>query len=151
MSHLSGQAGVSTLARKLNFLFVTFFISAAVVLGMVAVGGMADGQERHDSISPSRAAALTPENSGDNSSQVVTAQRSNDRELAVPPAPKKGADASLYLPNIADIVERANAAVVNIRATEIIRPGSKKRRPSTGDPFEFFFPRPDGKSPHGGM
>lgn len=151
MSQVPGQAGISTLARKTKFLFVTFFISAAMVLGMIAVGGMADGQERHDNASAARVSALAPEGSGDSGSQVVPAQRSNDRELAVPPAPKKSPDSSLYLPNIADIVERANGAVVNIRATEIIRPGSKKRRPGTGDPFEFFFPRPDGKSPNGGM
>ena len=148
------QTDASTLSKKIKFLLLTFVVSGAVIFGMVAVGGRADGQDSRTlqaTTSPSPADA-SPDRTGTPSGQkddrVVNAQRTDERELALPPG-KKGPDASLYLPNIADIAERANPAVVNIRATEIIRPGSKKRRASPHDPFEFFFPRPDGRSPHG--
>ncbi|MGH9866697.1 MAG: Do family serine endopeptidase [Candidatus Polarisedimenticolia bacterium] len=78
--------------------------------------------------------------------QVVPAQRS-ERDLSIPPAPRGTPDPALFLPNIADIAEKANAAVVNIRATEIIRSSNKgNRKRSPQDPFEFFFPRPDGRN-----
>ncbi|HEY3174543.1 MAG TPA: Do family serine endopeptidase [Candidatus Polarisedimenticolia bacterium] len=141
MSEHADRSGGPGLARKLNFLLLTFVISAVVVFAMVAAGGRADG------VSAVAAAGAEPQGG---EAKVVPAQRSDDRELVIPPAQRKGPDPSLYLPNIADIVDRANPAVVNIRATEIIRPGTRKRRPSN-DPFEFFFPRPDGRSPHGGM
>ena len=132
----------STFSRKINFLLLTFVISAAVIFGMVAAGAKAEGQgAQAATTSPSSAAP-------DAGSAVVTAQRTDDRELALPPS-KKGPDASLYLPNIADISERANPAVVNIRATEIIRPGKKRRGAGPHDPFEFFFPNPNGRSPRG--
>jgi serine protease Do len=127
-------------ARRVNFLLLTFAISAVAIFAMVAAGGRADGEST----------ATTAGAPRDTGVQIASAPpRGDDREAATPPAQRKGVDSSLYLPNIADIAERANPAVVNIRATEIIRPGSRKRRPS-GDPFEFFFPRPDGRSPHGG-
>jgi len=132
----------SSTSRKINFLLLTFVISAAVIFGMVAAGAKAEGQgAQAATTSPSSAAP-------DAGSAVVTAQRTDDRELALPPS-KKGPDASLYLPNIADISERANPAVVNIRATEIIRPGKKRRGAGPHDPFEFFFPNPNGRSPRG--
>jgi len=132
----------STFSRKINFLLLTFVISAAVIFGMVAAGARTEGQgAQAATTSPSSAAP-------DAGSAVVTAQRTEDRELALPPS-KKGPDASLYLPNIADISERANPAVVNIRATEIIRPGKKRRGAGPHDPFEFFFPNPNGRSPRG--
>jgi len=138
----------STLSRKINFLLLTFVISAAVIFGMVAAGARNDAQSPlAATFSAGTASGEQDRQPGDSkSSQVVTAQRSDERELALPPS-KKGPDPSLYLPNIADISDRANPAVVNIRATEIIRPGAKKRRIGPSDPFEFFFP--NGRSPRG--
>ncbi len=138
-------------AGKLTFLVLTFALSSAVIFGLAAasgrpaagvttagMAGAAMGQPHP--ASPSRT---------DDSGRVMNAQRGDDRDIALPPGQKKGAESSLIFPNIADIAESANAAVVNIRATEIIRPGSRRQGENPHGPFEFFFPRPDGRSPHG--
>ena len=99
-----------------------FSLSAIAVLAMVvALPG---------SPAPA-AAALSP------AQDVVPAQRTEKRDLELP---RSKTETGLYLPNIADIVEQSNSAVVNVRATEIIRRGSRRRNQG---PFEFFFPRPD--------
>ncbi len=144
-------SGTASAAGKLRFLLVTFAVTAAVVFGLVVADSFNAGPA--DRTAEARSAATTPQqpqaSGGDEAEgKVVTAQRGGDRELNIPPAPK-GPDPSLYLPNIADIAERANGAVVNIRATEIIRAGAKGRRVNPHDPFEFFFPRPDDRNPHG--
>jgi serine protease Do len=131
-----GESG--TVTRKIQFLFMTFGISSALVLGMaLSAGGSTQGPVAPASASEGEA------------SQVVPAQRS-ERDLNIPPAPKASPDPALFLPNIADIAERANAAVVNIRATEIIRSSNARNNKGrrTQDPFEFFFPRPDGRNFH---
>ncbi len=82
----------------------------------------------------------------DDTDRVMTAERSQDRDL--PLAEKEDRQPSVALPNIADIAARANHAVVNIRATEILRSSSRRGGDSQA-PFEFFFPRPDGLGPEG--
>jgi len=136
---------------KLRFLLVTFVVTAAVVFGMVAADSfVAGGGDHATTLLPAETAPRQPEPAaeGQPEGKVVTAQRVPERDLQVPPA-QKGPDPALYLPNIADIAERANGAVVNIRATEIIRAGTRERRANPHDPFEFFFPRPDDRSPRG--
>jgi serine protease Do len=119
-------------------LFLTFGISSALVFGMALSAGVPTTQ---DAVAAPASAARAGEDS------VVPAQRS-ERDLTIPPAPKAAPDPALFLPNIADIAERANAAVVNIRATEIIRNTARNNKRRTQDPFEFFFPRPDGRNFH---
>lgn len=144
------------LASKLKFLLLTFAVASFVIIGMMAVGSAASSADAPNAprgvVERGSGAGVSPDDPfappSDEQDRVVTAQRAEERELPVPPA-RKGADSSLYLPNIADIVERANPAVVNIRATEIIRAGSRRRRSVPSEPFEFFFPRPDGRTPRG--
>ena len=139
-----GEQG--SLTRKVHFLLMTFGVSSALVFSLA----LSAGQHEADRSAPSapRAAAVdtdTHDTATGDSTAVVPAQRS-ERDLTIPPAPRT-ADPALFLPNIADIAEKANAAVVNIRATEIIRStnnGNKRRNPH--DPFEFFLPRPDGRN-----
>ncbi|HET6372160.1 MAG TPA: Do family serine endopeptidase [Candidatus Polarisedimenticolia bacterium] len=148
-------------ASKIRFLLLTLGLSSGLILTMLAFrGGPAStlaGGEPAAMARQSRPAAsgeldggqTSPDSGQSARPQVVTAQRGDSREL--PLTQKKGGDAALGLPNIADIAETANPAVVNIRAVEIIRPGSQKRRSNPHDPFDFFFPRPDGRgqSPDG--
>ena len=137
-------------AGKLTFLVLTFALSSVVIFGLAAASGRtasglasagvtAIATDQSQPASPHR-----PEESG----RVMNAQRGDDRDVAFPPSQKKGAETPFGFPNIADIAEAANAAVVNIRATEIIRPGSHRQNENPHGPFEFFFPRPDGRSPH---
>src|SRR5688572_19405190 len=133
-----GESG--TVTRKVQFLVLTFGISSALVFGLALSASVPAHQEAV--AAPERAASVSED------AHVVPAQRS-ERDLSIPPAPKASPDPALFLPNIADIAERANGAVVNIRATEIIRSNVKnngKRRQQ--DPFDFFFPRPDGRNFH---
>ncbi|HKY31166.1 MAG TPA: Do family serine endopeptidase [Candidatus Polarisedimenticolia bacterium] len=135
----SGRTAI--LSRKVNFLLLTFGVSTALVFGMAL--SSREASDRGGTFE--RAAALQEAPPPVQEDRVVTAQR--ERDLAVPPAPK-GADPALFLPNIADIAERANASVVNIRATEIIRTSARDRRRSPhGTPFDFIFPRPDRPAP----
>lgn len=128
-----GDRGAVT--RKIHFVLLTFGVSSALVFGMALSAGETPEKPRKE------AAPQT-----DSSGQVVPAQRA-ERDLSIPPAPRGTPDPALFLPNIADIAEKANAAVVNIRATEIIRSNNRgTRRRSPHDPFEFFFPRPDGRN-----
>ncbi len=129
-------------ARKLEFLVLTFALSTAVVLAMLGVGVVAEDQPgpvaTRSEPASDRAGSVGPEKDGDG---VIDAAQKRDLPLEKkdPPQPQQ-----LGLPNIADIAAKANPAVVNIQATEIIRPGSRgKSNPHA--PFEFFFPRPDGE------
>jgi serine protease Do len=136
-----GESG--TVTRKVQFLVLTFGISSALVFGMALSASVPSHQG-------AVAAAETRATGVSEDAHVVPAQRS-ERDLSIPPAPKASPDPALFLPNIADIAERANAAVVNIRATEIIRSNVKGngKRGGKQDPFDFFFPRPDGRNFHG--
>ncbi|MFQ5701838.1 MAG: Do family serine endopeptidase [Acidobacteriota bacterium] len=124
----------SALGRKVQFLLLTFTVSSVAVLAMaIAGGGSPPGVSDHEARKP---VVSHPSEQR----QVVPAERKEKRDLNLP-RPSESPQTSLYLPNIADIAERANGAVVNIRATEIIH-GRRQRRAPDG-PFEFFFPRPD--------
>jgi len=129
--------------RKLQFLLLTFLVSTVAILGMSAAGGKVLPPEPAGSgARPAAASAAPPADtpSTQEKPKVTPAQRGDTREL---PVPRRDLTAP-GLMAIPDIVERANDAVVNIRATEIIRPGSRgPRRSNPQDPFEFFFPRPD--------
>ena len=121
-------------------------MAAVAVFGMALAAGVAPGRSGEDSVlaetRPQAELGPGEPSSGDPQAgdRVVTAQRGEQRDMKLQPVPQK--DSTLYLPNIADIAERANEAVVNIRAIEIIRAGSGRRR-APSDPFEFFMPRPD--------
>ena len=137
-------------SRRVQFLLLTFLVSTVAILGMAAAGGKVHTSVEPAALSVSAAAAPPaaapseqekPKSPAERST-VAPAQRTDSREL---PLPKRDITAP-GLMAIPDIVERSNDAVVNIRATEIIRPGSNNRRRSNPqDPFEFFFPRPDGR------
>jgi serine protease Do len=139
-------------SSKLHFLLLTFLVSTVAILGMAAASGKvlssAEPARPASQAAPSIAAApqaATP--SEQDKPKVAPAQRTDSRELPLPPRRDITAPGLMSIP---DIVERCNDAVVNIRATEIIRPGSNgKHRGNSQDPFEFFFPRPDGRQPHG--
>jgi len=149
--------------KKISFLILTFAISSAVIFGVVVIGGGGSGGRQRaliadQPVSGPQQQGEEPRRSGPRPLEspwltppdrpgVMTAQLAQERELELPPSAKPGPRASLYLPDIADIAEKANAAVVNIKATEIIRPGPRKRRQAHPDPFEFFFPKPDGRTP----
>jgi serine protease Do len=108
-------------ARKFNFFLMTLGVSFVVVSLMAAASG---------------AGSTTP---ASRNTPIWT-------ELA-PEAPPAGKDnvpgtrerVTVMVPSFADIAERANPAVVNITATEIIRSG---RQSDDDGRFEFFFPNP---------
>ncbi len=138
-----GEQG--SLTRKVHFLLMTFGVSSALVFSLALSAGQDEADRNHPAASRAAARDSHDTATGDTTA-VVPAQRS-ERDLTIPPAPRT-ADPALFLPNIADIAEKANAAVVNIRATEIISSSnhnSNKRR-NPHDPFEFFLPRPDGRN-----
>jgi serine protease Do len=115
-------------SRKAQFVLLTLAVSFAVVTLMVA----ASGGTREKAVAPAA---------------EITAPLWTEREPS-PPAARGGRSGAadpdeVVIPSFADIAERANAAVVNITATEIIRGGSRRRAEGRG-PFDFFFPNPHG-------
>ncbi|HXH42016.1 MAG TPA: Do family serine endopeptidase [Thermoanaerobaculia bacterium] len=58
---------------------------------------------------------------------------------------------SVTIPSFADVAARVMPAVVSITSTEVIKTSDlRNRSPFGGDPFEFFFPSPNGqRNPHG--
>ena len=58
---------------------------------------------------------------------------------------------SVTIPSFADVAARVMPAVVSITSTEVIKTSDlRNKSPFGGDPFEFFFPNPNGqRSPHG--
>jgi serine protease Do len=60
--------------------------------------------------------------------------------------------ASVTIPSFADVAARVMPAVVSITSTEVIKASDPRNRsPFGGDPFEFFFPNPNGqRNPRGG-
>lgn len=58
---------------------------------------------------------------------------------------------SVTIPSFADVAARVMPAVVSITSTEVIKTSDpRNRNPFGGDPFEFFFPNPNGqRNPHG--
>jgi len=109
-------------SRKLQFVSLTLALSFAVVTVMVAASG--SGSATRDTKSQPAAAAAS--------------------QRGAPELPQARPDAIVVVPSFADIAEKANPAVVNITATEIVR-SSDKRRYEGHAPFEFFFPNPDGR------
>ncbi|HSY49590.1 MAG TPA: Do family serine endopeptidase [Thermoanaerobaculia bacterium] len=58
--------------------------------------------------------------------------------------------ASVTIPSFADVAARVMPAVVSITSTEVIKTSDLRKNPFGGDPFEFFFPNPNGqRNPHG--
>ncbi len=120
---------------RFRFLVLTFAVTAVAIFAMALLGERPAATSATASPAPTESAPAEP-------TQVVPAQKRPERDLELP---KEDGRTSLYLPNIADIVEQRNPSVVNIRATEIIR-GNSRRRQQEG-PFEFFFPHPDRRQP----
>ena len=118
----------SSFTSKIKFLVLTFSVFAVSVFLMTLAGSGTSSVSAKDAFAP------PPKHD-----RVVPAERTAEKDLELPE--DKDPRTTLYLPNIADIAEHANRAVVNIRATEIIRADSRRRQPDS--PFEFFFPRPD--------
>ena len=60
--------------------------------------------------------------------------------------------ATVTIPSFADVAARVMPAVVSITSTEVIKASDPRNRsPFGGDPFEFFFPNPNGqRNPRGG-
>src|SRR5262245_29778826 len=108
MSHASQPV----LSSKFRFLALTFAVSSVAVLTMALIG------EGTTAVSTARPPAATEAPPPGPDAAVVPAETQraeSQRDL------KADDRTSLYLPNIADIVDKVNGAVVNIRATEIIR------------------------------
>jgi len=119
-------------SSKFRFLALTFAVSAVAVLSMAMIG------EGTNAVSSARVAdAATTAPAQPDSVVPAEAQRADTQRALKPDDPRT----SLYLPNIADIVDKVNGAVVNIRATEIIRGNSRKRMQE--GPFDFLVPHPD--------
>src|ERR1700720_1960342 len=51
---------------------------------------------------------------------------------------------SVSIPSFADIATRVAPAVVSITSTEVVKASDMKRRNFGIDPFDFFFPNPNG-------
>src|SRR5438876_6957132 len=56
-----------------------------------------------------------------------------------------GAVTSVTIPSFADIASRVAPAVVSITSTEVVKTSDLRRRGFGIDPFEFFFPDPQGQ------
>src|SRR5438045_2171809 len=52
---------------------------------------------------------------------------------------------AVTIPSFADVASRVMPAVVSITTTEIVHQSALRRRGMTIDPFDFFFPNPDGQ------
>src|SRR5436309_6849256 len=52
---------------------------------------------------------------------------------------------SVTIPSFADVASRVMPAVVSITTTEIVHQNSLRQRGMTIDPFDFFFPNPNGQ------
>jgi len=52
---------------------------------------------------------------------------------------------SVTIPSFADVASRVMPAVVSITTTEIVHQSSMRQRGMTIDPFDFFFPNPNGQ------
>ena len=52
---------------------------------------------------------------------------------------------SVTIPSFADVASRVMPAVVSITTTEIVHQSSLRQRGMTIDPFDFFFPNPNGQ------
>ncbi len=111
-------------SRKLNFFLMTLGVSFLVVSLMAAAAGT--GSQAN---APRRAPVWTE----------YPPQSAPQGKDNVPGAAER---LTVVAPSFADIVEKANPAVVNITATEIIRSGQE--RDDSGR-FEFFFPDPRGR------
>jgi len=70
-------------------------------------------------------------------------QKSHAQSAAAIQTPQ-GAVTSVTIPSFADVASRVMPAVVSITTTEIVKQSSLKQRGMTIDPFDFFFPNPDG-------
>ncbi|MGH9419088.1 MAG: hypothetical protein ACRD3J_03875, partial [Thermoanaerobaculia bacterium] len=59
--------------------------------------------------------------------------------------------AAVTIPSFADVAARVMPAVVSITSTEVIKTSDlRNKSPFGGDPFEFFFPNPNGqRNPRG--
>jgi serine protease Do len=53
---------------------------------------------------------------------------------------------SVTIPSFADVASRVMPAVVSITTTEIVHQSAMKQRGMTIDPFDFFFPNPNGQN-----
>jgi len=116
-------------SRKLQFVLLTLGLSIVLVTVMVAASG---GGSLLSHALGQRATAIPW-------TKAAGAERAEPREI-----PPERPDAVVVAPSFADIAERANPAVVNITATEIVR-SSDRRRFEGHAPFEFFFPNPEGR------
>ena len=65
---------------------------------------------------------------------------------AAPIQTTAGAVPSVTIPSFADIASRVAPAVVSITSTEVVRNADLRRRGMGIDPFEFFFPDPQGNN-----
>src|SRR6476646_12209521 len=57
----------------------------------------------------------------------------------------QGAVTSVTIPSFADVAARVMPAVVSITTTEIVHQSALRKRGMTIDPFDFFFPNPNGQ------
>jgi serine protease Do len=78
-------------------------------------------------------------------------QTSNAQSVVTQAAPGAVPAVSVTIPSFADVAARVMPAVVSITSTEVIKTSDlRNRSPFGGDPFEFFFPNPNGpRNPRG--
>ncbi|HKN57481.1 MAG TPA: Do family serine endopeptidase [Gemmatimonadaceae bacterium] len=71
-------------------------------------------------------------------------RKSNAQSTPIQTTSSSATVTSVTIPSFADIASRVAPAVVSITSTEVIKTNSMRRQPFGIDPFDFFFPNPNG-------
>ncbi|PYQ59347.1 MAG: peptidase S1 [Acidobacteria bacterium] len=71
-------------------------------------------------------------------------RKSNAQSTPIQTTSPSATVTSVTIPSFADIASRVAPAVVSITSTEVIKTNSMRRQPFGIDPFDFFFPNPNG-------
>ncbi len=72
-------------------------------------------------------------------------KKSNAQSSSIQTTSVSGPVTSVTIPSFADVASRVMPAVVSITSTEVIKTSALRRNQPFVDPFEFFFPDPQGR------
>src|SRR5438132_3021575 len=72
-------------------------------------------------------------------------RKSNAQATSIQTTSPSATVTSVTIPSFADIAARVAPAVVSITSTEVVKTSDLRRRGFGIDPFEFFFPDPQGQ------
>src|SRR5437899_5933721 len=72
-------------------------------------------------------------------------KKSNAQSASIQTTSSNATVTSVSIPSFADIASRVAPAVVSITSTEVIKTSDMQRRNFGIDPFDFFFPNPNGR------